>query len=453
MNEGISVLVVDDEKSMCTYLETFLSLKGYRVKSVMSGQEALDCLKRDTAYSVIILDIMMPEMDGFETLQKIRQQKKNIPIIMLSALGQAKMVVKAIKLGASDYVTKDFEADELEISINNVLEKRRLVEEVKDLREQLKKERRSEFISVSKEMEDIKRIIEQTADTNVTVLIQGESGVGKEIIARYVYSKSSRRDKPFIKVSCASLPGTLLESELFGYEKGAFTGAYINKPGRFGFANQGTIFLDEIGEMPISLQAKLLQVLQDGVFTRLGAKEETLVDARVIAATNVNIEKAIKGGTFREDLYHRLNVVNIRIPPLRERKEDIPILCEHFLDKYNLQYNRELRTFSKKLMGLFMDHQWHGNVRELENMIKRVIVLRDEEPIIAELEGTNKKFEKKLSDSSGPVSLKNLTKKKTLEVEREEILKALDQTNWNRKKAAEQLGINYKTLLYKLKKL
>jgi len=460
MKKDISILVVDDEESMCIYLETFLSLKGYKVTSVRSSKEALDHINKGLVYSVVILDIMMPEMDGLMTLQKIKEMKNDLPVIMLSALGQAKMVVKAMKLGASDYITKGFEDEELEISINNVLEKKQLVEDVRDLKKQLKAERKEEFVSVSKWMEEVKKLIELIADTDVTVLIQGESGVGKEVVARRIRSSSLRKDKPFVKVSCASLPSQLLESELFGYVKGAFTGAYVSKPGRFGLANHGTIFLDEIGEIPVSLQAKLLQVLQDGVFTRLGAKEDTHVDARVLAATNKKLEKAVNEGTFREDLYHRLNVVKIDIPPLRKRKEDIPVLCEHFLEKYNRKYNRNTKTLSRNLVKLFMDYDWSGNVRELENMIKRVVVLRDERPIVTELAGKTEKDKDKYRPSSYSAgtsartsSLIEVSKKTTLEVEKKMILDALDRNNWNRKKAAEELGINYKTLLYKLKKI
>jgi len=463
MKEAVSILVVDDESSMRTYLETILSQRGYKVSSVKSGKEVLELIEKGLEYSVIILDIMMPEIDGLVTLQKIRELEYDFPVIMLSALGQASMVVKAMKFGASDYTTKPFEDEELEITINNVLEKRKLIEEVKSLEKQLDEKNSEEyFVNVSKSLEEVKETARKIEDTDVTVLIHGESGVGKEVVAKYVHSSSLRRDKAFIKVSCVALPSELLESELFGYEKGAFTGAYIPKPGRFGLAHQGTIFLDEIGDMPMPLQSKLLQVLQDGVFTRLGANEETRVDVRILAATNKNLETAVKERTFREDLYHRINVVNLHIPPLRKRKEDIPVLCEYLLQRYNRKYNRKIKSLSKDLMKLFMKYDWPGNVRELENMIKRVIVLRDESPILAGLAGLAGKAQKdieKYSDSSLPpaspaaVSLKNISRSTVKEVEKEIILKVLDQTNWNRRKAALQLGINYKTLLYKLKKM
>ena len=462
MHKNISILVVDDEESMCTYLETILSMKGHSVVSVSSGKDALNYIEKGSPCSVIILDIMMPEMDGLETLEKIKGRGSEIPVILLSALGQAGTVVKAMKLGASDYITKPFEDEELEIAINRVLEKRRLVEEVKELQNELEEERKKGefFISVSEQMDSIRRIIGQIADTDVTVLIQGESGVGKEVIAKSIHVNSLRRDKAFVKVNCAAIPSELLESELFGYERGAFTGAITAKPGRFGLAHEGTIFLDEIGEMSPALQAKILQVLQDKVFTRLGAKEDSRVDVRILTATNKDLEKAVKKKTFREDLFYRINVVNIIIPPLRERREDIPILIDTFLSRYNKRYNRSIESISKSLMDVFMSYDWPGNVRELENVIKRVVILEDEDRILEELapKRDERKFEVLASSpSSGGStvnsSLKSTSKRAAFEVEKEMIMNALKQTKWNRKKAAEQLGISYKALLYKLKKM
>lgn len=462
MKGNIPILVVDDEEGICTYLETTLSLKGYKVTSVRSGRDALDYIRNGLPCSVVILDIMMPEMDGLQTLEEIKKMGSEIPVILLSALGQAGTVVKAMKLGASDYITKPFEDEELEIAINNVLEKRRLVEEVHDLREQLEEERKKGefFISISEKMDNIRKIIEQIADTDVTVLIHGESGVGKEVIARSIHANSLRSDGLFVKVNCAAIPGELLESELFGYEKGAFTGAIMAKPGRFGLAHGGTIFLDEIGEMSPGLQAKMLQVLQDGVFTRLGAKDETHVDVRILTATNKNLEEAVEEKTFREDLFYRLNVVNIFIPPLRERKEDVPILSETFLKKYNERYNRRADSIPKNLMNSMMAYEWPGNVRELENVVKRFVILEDESQILGELtqggNGNSPEIPALKPSSAGStttVSLKRMSKRAVFEVEKEMIMKALQQTNWNRKKAAEQLGISYKALLYKLKKM
>ncbi|MDY6971058.1 MAG: sigma-54 dependent transcriptional regulator [Thermodesulfobacteriota bacterium] len=458
--KNAAILVVDDDKNMCTYLETVISLMHYRVESVGSGKDALDCIRSGKEFSAIILDIMMPEMDGITTLQKIRELDSDIPIIILSALGQIQTIVKAMKAGASDYINKPFDDEELKIGIENVLENRRLVEEVRALKKELEEERREHFVSASEHMAEIKNLIEKIASTDIPVLIQGESGVGKEIVARSIYSNSFRKDKPFIKVSCVALPGQLLESELFGYEKGAFTGAHISRPGRFELAHEATIFLDEIGDMLPSLQGKLLQVLQDGVFTRLGASEDTRVNVRVLAATNVELEKAVREGVFREDLYHRLSVINIKVPPLRKRKEDIPILLDHFLGKYNQKYQRSLDSLSEDFVNACMAYDWPGNVRELENVVRRVVVLRDEGPVLSEFASEARKLTEKPSDgrhsskeTSGRLSLRQVSKRTVIEVEKEMILETLKQTRWNKKKAAERLGVNYKTLLYKLKKI
>jgi len=313
------------------------------------------------------------------------------------------------------------------------------------------------FIYTSDKMQRIKEIIDQIANTDVTVLIQGESGVGKEVVARSIHLNSFRRERPFVKVNCAALPPDLLESELFGYEKGAFTGAYRQKQGRFELANGGTIFLDEISEMSLSLQGKLLQVLQDREFSRLGGKKDIRVDVRVLVATNKNIEEGIKNGRFREDLYYRLNVVSIMIPPLRERREEIPIFVEYFLDKYGKKYGRKVPPLSNKTIEAFSEHQWVGNVRELENVIQRLVVLGDEDTIIEELTPVTKedpipeKKKKVVPEKKIWPSLKEVHQEAIKKVESEMILKALEMTNWNRKKAADKLNISYKALLYKIK--
>jgi two-component system response regulator AtoC len=313
------------------------------------------------------------------------------------------------------------------------------------------------FIYTSDKMQRIKEIIDQIANTDVTVLIQGESGVGKEVVARSIHLNSFRRERPFVKVNCAALPPDLLESELFGYEKGAFTGAYRQKQGRFELANGGTIFLDEISEMSLSLQGKLLQVLQDREFSRLGGKKDIRVDVRVLAATNKNIEEGIKNGRFREDLYYRLNVVNVTIPPLRERKEEIPIFVEYFLDKFGKKYGRKVPPLSDTTMKAFSEHHWVGNVRELENVIQRLVVLGNEETIVEELTPVPKedpiteKKKKMVTPKKIWPSLREVHQEAIKKAESEMILKALEMTNWNRKKAADKLNISYKALLYKIK--
>ena len=312
------------------------------------------------------------------------------------------------------------------------------------------------FIYASDKMHQIKEIINQVANTDVTVLIQGESGVGKEVVARSIHTNSFRRDKPLVKVNCAALPSELLESELFGYEKGAFTGAYRQKPGKFELANGGTIFMDEISEMDLSLQGKLLQVLQDREFSRLGGKKDVRVDVRVLVATNKNIEESVKEGRFREDLFYRLNVVNITVPPLRERKEEIPIFVEYFLQKFGKKYQKETSPLSDKVMKAFLQHHWLGNVRELENVIQRLVVLGNERAILEELAPVVKKDvppeKRKISsmEKEWP-SLKDVQREATRKAESEIILRALEMTNWNRKKAAMALNLSYKALLYKIK--
>lgn len=314
------------------------------------------------------------------------------------------------------------------------------------------------FIYASPKMQRIKEIIDQVANTDVTILVQGESGVGKEVVARSVHLNSNRKDKPFVKVNCAALPGELLESELFGYEKGAFTGAYRQKPGKFEIANGGIIFLDEIGEISPSLQAKLLQVLQDHEFSRLGGRKDVRVDVRVLAATNRNLEKAVEEGCFREDLYYRLNVVNIFIPPLRDRREEIPFLVDYFLNKFEEKYQKKVRPFPELLMKAFLSHEWVGNVRELENIIQRYVVLKNEEEILRELTAPVKGEDgqpqvKERFFSKENASLKEINREATRKVEAELIEQALQKTNWNRKKAATILNISYKSLLNKLKEI
>ncbi len=312
------------------------------------------------------------------------------------------------------------------------------------------------FLYASQKMKQVKGIIDRVANTDVTVLIQGESGTGKEVVARSVHLNSFRRDQPFIKVNCAALPSELLESELFGYEKGAFTGAYRQKLGKFDLANGGTIFLDEISEMSLSLQGKLLQVLQDREFSRLGGKRDVHVDARVLVATNQNLEEAIRQGRFREDLYYRLNVVNITLPPLRERKEEIPIFVQYFLDKFNKKYGRKLNPVSQRLMKIFEQYHWPGNVRELENAIQRIVVLGGEKLIADELTpsltgNSTPPFGGELPDQQVWPTLKGVHREALIKAEREVIVKALGMTNWNRKKAAGLLNISYKALLYKIR--
>lgn len=316
-------------------------------------------------------------------------------------------------------------------------------------------ERAPIILGRSEKMREVQRIMDQVAATDITVLIRGESGTGKELVAREICARSKRREKPFVKVNCAAIPSGLLESELFGYEKGSFTGAVTRKPGKFEFANQGTIFLDEISEMHPSLQAKLLHVLQDNEFSRLGGDEEVSVDVRVITATNRQIEKELQNGNFREDLYYRINVVSIHLPPLRERKEDIPELCEHFLAKYAIAFDKAPRSLSKSAMNYFLSYDWPGNVRELENIVKKVVVLEDENFAFRDMgvksTSSGNDAQRESNGQSGRISLKKAGKMAAQEAEKQLILGTLLETRWNRKKAADLLQISYKALLYKIK--
>ncbi|PYQ78390.1 MAG: hypothetical protein DMG03_28540, partial [Acidobacteria bacterium] len=341
LNGKLQVMVVDDDVTMCNFLRSFLCDRGYSAITVGSAEEAVKRYHAERP-AAVILDVVIPgTMDGLEALAALKKIDREVPIIVVSGQGRTTTVVQAMKLGASDFVSKPFDATDLEVPLANALKQRQLSRDVASLREQLQSQSKYKMLfGHSERMAEVRELIDRVADTDVTVLIRGESGTGKELVARALYASSLRRDKPFVKVNCAALPTELLESELFGFERGAFTGAIQQKPGKFEFANHGTMFLDEIGDMSFPLQAKLLQVLQDGEFSRLGGKHDMRVDVRVIAATNRDVEQAVAEGQFREDLFFRLNVVSINLPPLRERREEIPILTEYFLKKYSVQYNK-----------------------------------------------------------------------------------------------------------------
>jgi two-component system response regulator AtoC len=489
-------MVVDDDLSMCNFLRAFLAERGYQAVTLGSAEEAVKRYHAERP-AAVILDVVMPgDMDGLAALAAFKKIDRDVPVIVLSGQGRTTTVVQAMKLGASDFVSKPFDETDLEVPLTNALRQYQLSREVASLREQLQSQSKYTMLfGHSERMAEVQDLIERVADTDVTVLIRGESGTGKELVARALYASSLRRDKPFVKVNCAALPTELLESELFGFERGAFTGAIQHKPGKFEFANHGTMFLDEIGDMSFLLQAKLLQVLQDGEFSRLGGKHDVHVDVRVIAATNKDLERNVADGHFREDLFFRLNVVCISLPPLRDRRDEIPLLCDYFLKKYSVQYNKPYTELSPDTMRMFRDHDWPGNIRELENLIKRAVVLGSEAPIRKEIAhgiamashraamaaamqqtpagpqssrppqpaaagtaaagaptGPMRPAEiAAAAAEAGNYSLKDISRTAAREAERELIFKMLQQTRWNRKETAEILGISYKALLYKIK--
>jgi two-component system response regulator AtoC len=465
MPAAYRVLVIDDDPGVRDYLEALVSRQGYDVSAAAGGEEALRLLD-EVRPDVVTLDVVLPGMDGLETLKQLKQRLPDVPVIMLSGHGQARTIVEAMKLGASDFLRKPFEVEELELAFQKALEKRALRAEVEQLRGRTRRESEMMILGGDNEkMREVREIIEQVADTDITVLIRGESGTGKELVARAIFQLSGRRDRPFVKVNCAALPSELLESELFGFEKGAFTGAQRRKLGKFEYANHGTIFLDEISEMHPNLQAKLLQVLQDGEFSRLGGESDVRVDTRIIAATNRNLEDAVSEGQFREDLYYRLNVVTVQLPPLRDRRDAIPLLVDHFLRKYNEQYRKEVKQLAPDTMNVFMRYHWPGNVRELENMVKRMVVLENEQAVLEEISlrdasrGNGREaaqgvdlegLDAELAKGNG-IDLKSIAKRAAQVAEKRVIERVLAQTRWNRKEAAERLQISYKALLYKMK--
>jgi two-component system, NtrC family, response regulator AtoC len=396
---------------------------------------------------------MMPGMDGLEFLAKVRQAQPSTPVIVLSAVDRIRTVVDAMNRGAADYLTKPFEEPELELAIQGALEKQQLRDEVKLLKRRLAQEVGAmDLLGSSPSMVRLREIARQVADTDAPVLLLGETGVGKEVVARYIHGQSARRDKAFIKVNCAALPHDLLESELFGHERGAFSGALQAKPGKFELASHGSILLDEITEMGSGLQAKLLHVLQDGEFTRLGGRQPIRADARVFAATNRSLEQAVSEGAFREDVYFRLSVVRMEVPPLRERREDIPLLCESFLRRYAERYRSSLERLPGGLMEAFLRHDWPGNVRELENAVRRYVILPDVEMGLSELRGPSPSPPPARAVSSPEVSLKKVSAAAAEAAEQELMRRVLNETRWNRREAARRLKISYKALLNKLKK-
>ncbi|MGB9629808.1 MAG: sigma-54-dependent transcriptional regulator, partial [Thermodesulfobacteriota bacterium] len=373
------ILVVDDEEIVCESCKRILEEEGYEVEIALSGEEALHKMK-ENSYDIVITDLKMPGMDGMEVLKNIRKDYPDTIVIMITGFATVETAVESMKLGAFDYIPKPFTPDEVSIVVKKAIDQKTLLLENIYLRQELQEKYGfHNIIGKSKKMQEIYRVIVKVAPTDSTVLIYGQSGTGKELIARAIHFNSPRRDKPFVPVDCAVLAENLLESELFGHVRGSFTGAVTTKPGLFEVADGGTVFLDEVGNISLGIQAKLLRVLQEKEFTPVGGTKPKKVDIRLISATNKDLEKMIKEGTFREDLYYRLNFVPIHLPPLKERQEDIPLLSVHFLKKFSEEMGKSIKGFTPEAMEKLMKYSWPGNVRELENMIGRTVVMIDEE--------------------------------------------------------------------------
>ena len=449
-----TILIIDDEKSMREFLSIMLEKEGYRTIAIDNGNDALKFIK-DNDYDLIITDIKMPKITGIDILRESMTLHQNTPVIMITAFASTEVAVEAMKLGAHDYITKPFNVDEIKIIIKNAIEKKSLFDENIFLKEELKgRYHFSNIVGKSEKIQKIFELIQKVANGKSTVLITGESGTGKELVAKAIHHNSNRRDKPFVSISCGAIPETLLESELFGHQKGAFTSADSDKKGLFEIADGGTFFLDEVTEAPPSIQAKLLRVLQEKEFKRVGGVKDIKVDVRVIAATNKNLHKLIEEGKFREDLYYRLNVIPIELPSLRERKVDIPLLVNHFINKCNFINKKDIKGITLKAMELLERYIWRGNIRELENVIERAVTLETNDNIQADSlsdEIRNYRVEHLKTISEIPSEGVNLEDYIT-KIEKDIILSALEKTGWVKKKAAELLNMSFRSFRYKLQK-
>ncbi|MCB9666897.1 MAG: sigma-54-dependent Fis family transcriptional regulator [Myxococcales bacterium] len=473
-SETKQILLADDEVNLRRVVSAQLTRNGYDVHAVENGQAAIDTL-REHHVDVVVTDLQMPLVDGMTLLRHVTQNYPGIPVIMITAHGSVDSAVEALKLGAFDYVTKPFDKEEFRHVIAKAartsdLAQRDLVE-----RDYLSVTGKGPLVGRAQVMRDLHQMIERVADTPSTVLITGESGTGKELVARTLHELGGRKDKPFIGVHCAAIPSELIESELFGYEKGAFTGAVTSKPGRFELANGGTLFLDEIGEIPLSIQVKLLRALQESEFERVGGIKTIKVDVRLVTATNRELEGEIQAGRFREDLYYRLNVVQIRLPSLRERLEDIPLFVQHFIAKFNLRLGKSIEGIEPEALEVLLAHSWRGNIRELENVMERCVLFcdgthitkgdiplevtgpQDGTPDLGARASSSSQTQTPLPTQEAGIvpegGLKEAVREATLQLERNIILRALDQTHQNITLAARLLKISRKSLQLKMKEL
>lgn len=449
MSTNGRILIIEDEKSMREVLRILLEEEGYEITAASNGLEGMEYL-RDDIFDLVVTDIKMPKADGFEVLKKVKELSPSTIVIMITAFGTTESTIEAMKLGAYDYIHKPFKIDEIRLIIQKAFERKNLGEEISLLREKIKSSCGLEnIVGKSPKMQELFTLIRRVAQSNSTVLIRGESGSGKELVASALHNLSPRKQKNFVTINCATFPEGLLESELFGHVKGSFTGALYNKEGLFEVANRGSIFLDEIGEMPLSLQSKLLRALENGTFRRVGGLNDITVDVRVISATNKDISEAVASGSFREDLFYRLNVVPINIPPLRERPDDIPLLLDHFLNKSLSNAKR----FSAEALRFLMKYSWKGNVRELENVVERTVLLTDREIIspedlpeeIRRADETGKQLPE---IGEGGIDFEGIME----QIEKDYLVKALAKAKGIKTEAARLLNLSFRSFRHKLYK-
>lgn len=450
------ILVVDDEQSLREVLSIMLKRTGYAVTSVADGEEAIELLNRDI-FDLVITDLRMPKIDGLEVLRAAKSASPETVVLIITAFASADSAVEAMKQGAYDYLTKPFQVDEVQLIIRNALEKRRLTtENILLKREMASQSSFAQLVGQSDAMQKVFDIVRKVADSKSNVLICGESGTGKELVARAIHYNSSRNPMPFVAVNCSAVPETLLESELFGHMKGSFTGAISNKAGLFEVANGGTIFLDEIGDTTPTIQVKLLRVIQEREFRRVGGNQDVKVDVRIVAATNKDLEKAVADGSFREDLYYRLDVIPIRLPPLRMRSGDIPLLVNHFLERFSKESGKPQPVLNSEAMHVLLAHEWRGNVRELENLIERVVAFSTGGTVTdADVQGWLHRSVVPQPQQGAPleltddgVDLEGLVNG----IEKDLLLKALERSKWVKKKAARLLRLNTRSFRYRLEK-
>ncbi|MDE2755230.1 MAG: sigma-54 dependent transcriptional regulator [Acidobacteriota bacterium] len=449
-----SILVVDDEPAIRESLEFLLSEANYRVALAEGGLEGLKKLESDL-FDLVLLDVMMPDKNGLEVLEEIGRSSPETAVIMITAFGTIENAVRAIKSGAVDYVTKPWDNEKLLLDIRNGIQQRKLQYENRELKRALKQQSGfANMVGKSEQMLKVFDLVTQVAQSRSTVLIQGESGTGKELVAKAIHANSGRSRKAFVTVNSGSLPADLLESTLFGHLKGAFTSAVASKKGLFEVADQGSIFFDEIGSVGLETQAKLLRVIQEKEFMRLGGVDTIRVDARIIAATNVDLKGLVEQGTFREDLFYRLNVISVQLPPLRERKEDIPLLVDHFLKKFSQENNKTFGPVSPEIMRLLVQYDWPGNVRELENVVERAVVLSTSGVLSGELITREVKPAPTIPRTNGMPDMDGKPLFEILDAfERDVILRMLESVNWSQTEAAERFGLPLSTLNSKVKRL